>query len=107
VLGCALLKGFMCLAVHCYRVMCALLYTVTGLYVLGCTRLRGYVCFIVHCYRVECYILLWGYVCLVIHCYRIACACLHTVAELYMLQSLTVFILMYTVAELRMLGCTL
>ena len=72
-LGCTLLQGYVCLAVHCYRFVCDWLCTVRGLCMLGCTLLQGYVC-------------------LAVHCYRVTCACLHTVTELYMLQSLTVFI---------------
>jgi len=43
VIGCTLLQGYVCLAVHCYRIMCDWLYTVTGLCMLGCTLLQDYV----------------------------------------------------------------
>jgi len=49
VLGCALSQGYMCLAVHCCRVICAWLCTVAGLNVLGCALLQGYMCLAVHC----------------------------------------------------------
>jgi len=54
--------------------MCDWLYTFTGLCMFGCTLLQGYVC-------------------LAVHCYRVMYAWLYTVTELYMLRSLTVFIL--------------
>jgi hypothetical protein len=34
-LGCTLLQSYVCLVVHCYRVMCDWLYTVIGLCMLG------------------------------------------------------------------------
>ena len=49
-----MLQSFVCLAVHCCRVVCVWLYTVTGLHMLGCTLVQSYVCLVVHCYMVEC-----------------------------------------------------
>ena len=61
----------MCLAVHCWSVICAWLCTVAGLYVLGCTLLEGYVCLAVHCCRVIC-----AWLCSVAGLYVLACALL-------------------------------